>query len=107
MTDEQIEIIAKMLEPQDELQLMDFEDALDAARSTIEFLHGCLTHPNYKYVYPDQTERVIQKLDQLMKRPPLCVHSSRGKNRNTCPSCDWHLSRIERREILTKSLENN
>ena len=66
------------------------EDQLEQAYNTIEFLHGCLTDPQYKYAYPEQTMQRLEKIASLINiNNNYCVHS------NFVESCDGCKHRIE------------
>lgn len=66
---------------------------------TIEFLYGCLEHPNdYKHSYPEQTRERLKHLREVIDRsvggvPQSCPHSCRVTG---CESCEyWHKFRSE------------
>lgn len=62
---------------EEEAKIIVLEHALEKARNSLSFLHGCLTNPIYKYAYPEHTLEQIQSIDDLIKFDPssYCVHS--------------------------------
>lgn len=59
-----------------EAKIVLLEDALHQAQSLVEFLHGRLTNPQYRYAYPELTQRELQNWARLAPRPPACHHSN-------------------------------
>ena len=68
---------------------------LEQALNKIEFLHGCLTDPTYKYAYPEMTLEHIERLQKIVGPRYYCVHSNIQPD---CPGCQegikkralWH-----------------
>ena len=86
---------------EEQARIVLLEQAVEQAQSTIEFLHGCLTHPSsehasggYRYAYPEQTERQLRRLEALAPRGPMCVHSF---ERPGCEACESRVRRAMRR----------
>lgn len=82
-----------------ELRIMELEDALQQAVSTIQFLDGCLLNPTgYKYAYPEQTERRLKKFKELLPSSPGgCCHSYHDME---CENCIYRLDRARRKREL-------
>jgi hypothetical protein len=70
-------------------------EALHQAQQTVQFLHGCLTDPKYKYAYPEQTEQRLEEWAALAPLPATCHHSF---TKAGCESC------ADRNERGTKRL---
>jgi len=60
------------------------EDMLDQAAHCIEFLHGCLTEDNYKYLYPQMTIKQIEDIRKEVPERPSCFHSHQDPNCDGC-----------------------
>lgn len=58
-----------------EARIILLENALHGAVSTINFLHGCLTDPIFKYTYLDHTENTLSEIEGLVGRREYCIHS--------------------------------
>lgn len=88
----------------EQAQIVILQDALEQAVNTIEFLEGCLKNPNYKYVYPEQTQETLEKIKQyLPEKPQPCAHS---KTRLDCPNCQDNLKRLEQMQKAQSILSN-
>lgn len=84
-----------------ELRVMELEDALYQAVSTIEFLHGCLTSDGYKYAYPEQTARRLKDFRELLPATPGgCCHSYHD---SSCENCVWRRTRARKKMELRTS----
>lgn len=86
-----------------DLRIMKLEDGIEQAIHTIEFLHGCLTDPSYKYAYPEQTLDRVKYLEALYNRQGGCAHSMRKRD---CPNCVERVERHKKMEELEKQVEN-
>lgn len=83
----------------DEARIVLLEDALDQARSAIEFMDGCLTEPNlYLYEHPEQTVRKVNEIGKLVPRRRTCIHSRLHEG---CLAC---LCLGRRRELHAQAL---
>lgn len=79
-----------------------FEQALEQAIHTIEFLDGCLCHPNEcKYAYPEHTQTNLSEFKKLVVMKPLCAHSMDVPD---CKSCQARNERWQQREEAIKTL---
>lgn len=74
------------------------EDGLYQAQNMIEFLHGCLTDPVFKYAYPEMTDDLLVELHELAPRPPWCLH---GLWQADCEDCQAFKERYHRKAKLT------
>lgn len=73
-------------------RIEDLEEALHQSQWTLEFMHGCLVHPEHvKYAFPEQTEELLQELRSLAQPPELCIHAS--GNEPDCGPCQEMLRR--------------
>lgn len=70
------------------------EVMLGQAVSTIEFLHGCLTDPIYRYDYPEQTERHLVDFKTALPERIFCIHSI------TQPGCEGCEQGSRHREVM-------
>lgn len=89
--------------PQEELRMFLLEEQLERAYNSIQFLHDCLTQPNFEYAYPDMTLSELDKIKDLI--PNLidrdwCVHSVIRKD---CRSCIEHMARWRKKENLIRN----
>lgn len=89
------------IEKQQELRILELELALQQSRHTIQFLHSCLTEPNFSYEYPDQTLQLLGRIEKLCPPQKMCIHS--GFNED-CESC---VERVETSKRLKKLREEN
>jgi len=86
----------------EEARIVLLEQALSQAICTIRFLDGCLREPGmYKYGYPDQTERHLDEMLELVGEPQLCFHSMDVLD---CPSCQDRVKRFRDRDEAEKVL---
>lgn len=90
----------------DKARIVLLEDALEQARNTIQFMHGCLTHPpQYYYAYPEHTEQMVEQINALVPERKYCMHSAL-RNNEDCESCaqriERHTLRHEAEQILNK-----
>lgn len=60
------------------------EAELQQARSTIQFLHDCLTG-QATYAYPEQTLNFLEELEWVLPDHYWCLHSRRHEG---CPGCE-------------------
>lgn len=68
---------------------------LEQNLNTIEFLHGCLTDPTYKYAYPWMTVERIERLRKIVGKRNYCLHSA-----PTEPGCRGCIDAAKRRELV-------
>ena len=81
-----------------EAKIFLLEDLLMECEHTISFLHNCLSDTEefqYKYEYPEQTIKVIQKLQKTIKYPKYCHHSIYNKNCEACNSMLEYRKKLE------------
>lgn len=76
---------------EDQARIVLLTDELEEAQNLAWFLHGCLTDPGYKYGYPEQTLRLLERWRRLAPRSRACVHSFHNED---CAAC---AARFERR----------
>jgi len=86
-----------------EIELEWRNDALIDAQHTAQFLHDCLTKPQFSYEYPEQTLEAIEEWARLAPRPPYCIHSFSSKHEPGCESCDWHAGYLRRKAAMHES----
>ncbi len=86
----------------DQARIIILEDALIEAQHLVEFLHGCLTNPHYKYSYPDQTIRRLEKWNKLVPLPDLCVHSITKKGCKACVDRNERKMRLYEANLLSR-----
>lgn len=77
------------------------EDQLDNATHLIEFLHGCLTDERFQYAYPDETQRRVEAIRELVPSRPGCVHSRLVTD---CAACVDRTNRQTRRYWAREAL---
>lgn len=58
---------------------------LAQACGTIEFLHGCLTDPVYKYAYPQQSLDHLKTIRALAAGGPECSAGLSSRHTGPCP----------------------
>lgn len=70
-------------------------------KSTIEFLHWCLTEPEFnKYFYPEQTLERIKHLNKIVPTRIRCAHSIM---KHECEGClEGHKLRMLRQSVREK-----
>ncbi len=69
----------------EEAKIVILEDELVQAIHMIEFLDNCLLHPEgWKYAYPEQTERQLERLHTIVHVPAGCYHSGHEENCSAC-----------------------
>lgn len=85
----------------DQARIVLLEDALEQAQHTVSFLHGCLTSDGYKYAYPEQTIRHLERWEALVPLRKLCVHSFTAEGCESCAARNERFARIaEAHEVL-------
>ena len=87
----------------DEARIVLLEDALEQARNTIQFMHGCLTHPQYHYAYPEHTEQMVERINALVPERKYCIHSGL-RNNEDCESCVQRVTRAILRHEAEQTL---
>lgn len=96
--------------PEEKLRMFLLEEAIEASKNKIEFLHGCLTNPHVEgvpggcsYAYPDMTVDLLQRLSALVPDQKYCVHSNtRWGIEHGCVSCIEMTERFQRKAQLMK-----
>lgn len=72
------------------------EMLLEHSRVTIEFLHGCLIHPNHSYAFPEMTLNHLSDLEAILPARDYCIHS---RVNSDCEGCQQG---VKTREIYAK-----
>lgn len=86
----------------DQAKIVLLEQALEQSIHTIEFLDGCLRHPiEYKYAYPEETQRELTEFKKLVFVKPTCIHSMNVPN---CESCQDRNKKWEQKIAALKLL---
>lgn len=76
----------------EEARIIVLEDALRQAQNTVNFLHGCLTDPQFSYAYPEMTLSNLEHWSKLAPVPPGCAH---GRHHEDCEPCQAHIARSQ------------
>jgi hypothetical protein len=92
--------------PEERLRMFLLEEAIEACKNKIEFLHGCLTDPHidgvsggYEYAYPDMTFDLLKRISSLVPDRDYCFHSKTDRD---CESCADRNERFHRKAQLMK-----
>jgi hypothetical protein len=87
--------MAENTQEQLQAEITILKDLLEQSRNQIEFIHGCLTNPEYySYNNPEDTEEFLDQLNEILPARSFCVHSKFIADCQGCQDREQHRKEV-------------